>query len=267
MNHPITVQIIQRIDELPRDHPHLLLRQPRVVFQHVVEHPLRKLHHHDELHVRLERVQHLDHVRMIERFHDIDLTSQAHQISLGFPVFRDKLHRARPSAVSLPRLKHLPERSLTDRSQYDVIIQRRFASKRRATGGVRVAVALAERRRRRRGRRVFHRSRAGGRRDSTRSTTISASTSARGAIRARASASRVVVDASATSRGVARRSRRAERARVQIVAVTARVFFEIDAAGQIAARHHRCERARRERDGGNGLKKEALLHGARGRDG
>ena len=45
-------------------------------------------------------------------------------------MFRYKLHRARPSREASPRLKHLPERPLTARSDDDVIIQRRFRDQR-----------------------------------------------------------------------------------------------------------------------------------------
>ena len=76
MNNPVTVQVVESLDELLSNLAHFLLSQIPVVLQDLEELTLGKLSDDAELVGRLKRVKQKDDVLMVQTFQNLDLLPQ-----------------------------------------------------------------------------------------------------------------------------------------------------------------------------------------------
>ena len=120
----VVVQVVQRLDELPRDLLHLLLRQRLVVLEDLEELALRELRHEHDVRRRLEVVQHADDVRVVEGALDPDLGAQLLQVLVALAVLLDELERDGLAGEALPPLVDLAERPLPAHLQHVVVLHR-----------------------------------------------------------------------------------------------------------------------------------------------
>ena len=84
MNNPVTVQVVECLDELLSDLAHLLLSQISVVLQDLEKFALGEFSDDAELVGCLERVKQKDDVLMVQTFQNLDLLSQVVHLLLGF---------------------------------------------------------------------------------------------------------------------------------------------------------------------------------------
>mmetsp|Transcript_153156 Transcript_153156/g.491132 ORF Transcript_153156/g.491132 Transcript_153156/m.491132 type:complete len:331 (-) Transcript_153156:72-1064(-) len=118
----LAVQIVQGEHQLSRDSSHFFLRKVFVILENLEELTVSKLCDYDKVCAGLERIQHLNDVRMVEPLQNPDLGPQVRQIFVGLPSLGYELERDNLPGELPPALEDLSEATLADDVQNVVLL-------------------------------------------------------------------------------------------------------------------------------------------------